>query len=188
MGLLSWFRKAPKPPADPLAIYDARIDALSRRAALLRQSAATLLAVRRDLDRQLAALDARTAKALAQKDAAAQAGDLESAAVLGADAHALTLDRDPAALRRERVAGDAEDLAAAVKQVQAEVESLNRERAGAEVALATGQAVVAAQPALADHFDERVALDGARDEVARAHALAEIYRDDARDRAARARD
>ena len=48
MGLFDWFKRKPKKPTDPLAAYDARIDALAQRAQLLRRSAATLLAVRRD--------------------------------------------------------------------------------------------------------------------------------------------
>ena len=77
------------------------------------------------------------------------------------------------------MARDATDLAEAVKAVEAESEELQRERDGAKVALAAGHAVLSARPALTDHFDESLKLEAARDEVEKAHALAEIYREDA---------
>ena len=179
MGIFDWFRRKPKAPADPIAAYDARIDALGERAALLRKSAATLLAVRRDLDRKLAELEAREKDALARVETAKKHDELDAASVLTEDARRLTKDREALASQRERVVRDAEDLAEACKRVEAESEELQRERDGAKVAIAAGQAVLSARSALTAHFDEELKLDHARDEVEKAHALAEIYREDA---------
>ncbi|MBS2030179.1 MAG: hypothetical protein JST54_19910 [Deltaproteobacteria bacterium] len=179
MGLFDWFRRKPKQPTDPLAAYDARIDALAQRAQLLRRSAATLLAVRRDLDRRGAELEAREETALKRSRDARAGGDEAAADVLAEDAKRSARDREPLQEQREKVARDAADLAEAVKAVEAESEELQRERDGAKVALAAGHAVLSARPALTDHFDESLKLEAARDEVEKAHALAEIYREDA---------
>jgi hypothetical protein len=179
MGLLDWLRRKPLPTVDPLAAYDARIDALGARGQLLRKSAATLLAVRRDLDRRSADLEGKQEQTAARAQAAKSEGDLDSASVLADDARKLGADLDALRAQREKVVRDAEDLAAAVKAVEAEGEELQRERDGARVALAAGQAVLSARPALTDHFDETLKLEQARDEVEKAHALAEIYREDA---------
>jgi len=179
MGLFDWFRKKPAKPVDPIAAYDARIDALAQRAQLLRRSAATLLAVRRDLDRRGAELEAREETAQKRAENARASGDEAAADVLTEDGKRAARDREPLAQQREKVARDATDLAEAVKSVEAESEELQRERDGAKVALAAGQAVLSAKPALTDHFDETLKLEAARDEVEKAHALAEIYREDA---------
>ena len=178
MGLLDLFRRQPK-PSDPLAAYDARLDALAQRAQLLRKSAATLLAVRRDLDRRLDAFTTKEHQAQARAEAARLAGDLQAAEVLARDALSSARDRDALAEQRERVATDAQDLTDAVGALNTEFEQLSRERDAARVALAAGQVVTAAQPALTERFDQVLKLDAARDEVERAHALAEIHRDDA---------
>ena len=178
MAFFDLFRRKRK-PTDPLAAYDARLDALAQRAQLLRKSAATLLAVRRDLDRRLDAFAAKERDAQARAEAARQAGDPQAAEVLANDALARERDRDALAIQRERVATDAQDLTDAVGALNAEFEQLSRERDAAQVALAAGQVVSAAQPALTERFDQVLKLDAARDEVERAHALAEIHRDDA---------
>lgn len=177
MGFRDWFRRKPAPPRDPLQAYDLRLDALGERAALLRKSAATLLAVRRDLDRKLQALQAQLTQAQAQAQRAGEDATLR--AVLGGDVERLRRDLEAATGQRARVDQDALALTAAVGTVEDEREQLAREREGASVQLAATGAVLAARPALEDRVDELIQLDAARDEVERAHALAEIYREDA---------
>lgn len=186
MGLFDFLRRK-KQPEDPLAAYEARIDALAERAQLLRKSAATLLAVRRDLDRKLAALEAAERELKARQDQALRAGDPEVVRVLKEDLQRLGRDRDPVLEQREKVARDAADLSEAVQHVEAESETLQRERDGARVALAAGQAVLGARPALVDDVGAQLRLEQARDEVEKAHALAEIYREDALRRRGRER-
>jgi chromosome segregation ATPase len=177
MGFRDWFSRKPAAPSDPLRAYDARLDALAERAALLRRSAATLLAVRRDLDRKLLALQQRTTHARAQAERARDEPDVR--AVLEADLERLGRDGEALTLQRARVDQDALALTGAVGTVEQERETLSREREGAQVQLAATGAVLAARPALEDRIDELIRLDAARDEVERAHALAEIYREDA---------
>ena len=123
MGFRDWFSRNKAPPRDPLQAYDARLDALAERAALLRKSAATLLAVRRDLDRKLLALQERTAQAQAQLERARD--DLEVRAVLDADLQRLGRDGEALTLQRARVDQDAVALTAAVGTVEQERETLS---------------------------------------------------------------
>ena len=178
MGFFDRFRRKPK-TLDPIAAYEARIDALAQRAQLVRKSAATLLALRNDLERRIEELEAKERDARARADGARLAGDAEAAQILEKDAGRLARDKEPLLENRARVATDAQDLADAATALNAEREALTRERDSAKLALAAGQAVLETRPALTERFNEVARLDAARDEVERAHALAEIHREDA---------
>ena len=77
-----------------------------------------------------------------------------------------------------QVEGDAAALAEAARGVAAQVEELERERRSARARLAAGTLVTAALGAQVEKVEQFLALDAARDEVERAHALAELYRED----------
>jgi hypothetical protein len=166
--------------ANPLAAYDAELEALERQAAEIRKAAATLLAVRGELTRganaaarQCADLETRLQLARQQSDSLAE--------------RRLTRDRDQAQMAvgvgRERLASADDDLAwllKAASELSKRIGELRLERQLAHARLVTGQAIEKALSEPAEKIERALALDAARDEVERAHALAEIYREEAR--------
>jgi SMC interacting uncharacterized protein involved in chromosome segregation len=188
MGWFDWFRgKKAKVALSPVEAFDLRIDTLGARAAALRKSAATLLTVRRDLDRKLDALGKHLEAARGQRDRALRERDGEAAAVLATDQARFERDHTYLLEQKAKVSTDAEALTEAVKAVEAEAEALRRERDGARVQLEAAHVVVQTRTAVDDRVDQLMQLDAARDEVERAHALAEIYREDALAKRARER-
>ena len=186
MGLLDWLRKKPAPAAaDPMLAFDRRIDALAARAGALRRSAATLLTVRRELDRKLEGLGRHTRTARDNEDQARTSGDAATAAVLLADQQRFSADEAHLREQREKVTTDAAALSEAVQGIERELETVRRERDSARVQLTARDTLASARQALEDRVDEMLQLDAARDEVERAHALAEIYQEDAKARGAR---
>jgi hypothetical protein len=172
-------KKQPAPRArGPLEAYDGVIEALERQGAQVRKSAATLLAMRGELQRERERCAARL------KDIA---GRLELA-VSRADASAeKTLQRDKAEAQRRaaeaeaaqaKAEADAKLLAHAAHSLAQKLSNLKEERTSAKVRLTAGLEVSAALKAEVEQFDRVVALDAARDEVERAHALAELYREE----------
>lgn len=171
-------QKGAKEPLDPVAAYNGFIESLDRQAAEVRKSAATLLALRGELARdgeryqkRIKDIDARLQVARDRGDARAErtlGKDREEAEELFAQSQkALASANDDAALLMEA----AEDLARRGRELKAERQSaLARFRVGAAVSGALARKV--------EEFDKLMALDAARDEVERAHALADIYRED----------
>jgi hypothetical protein len=173
-------RKKPSPPpeGDPLAAFDGMLASLDRQSAQLRRSAATLLTLRAGLARdrlryqeQLTELPRRLAVAAAQGDALAE----------------RTLSRDEDQVRARLVAteealahaeGNARLLLAAAEELADQRAALETERVSARVRLSTGVVVSEALRQRAAEFDRLMKLDAARDEVERAQALAELYRED----------
>jgi phage shock protein A len=176
-----WFRRrpAPAPAPDPLAAYDDLVSDLSGEAAELRRAAATLLTVRARLSRELEGI-ARVARTLRDRvDQARAGGDVRVAEVLAADAHRE--DRRESALREElvRTESDVAELEEAARRVAGQVDQLRSERELASARLTAGTALAAeALRSRADRVRRLVAVDAARDEVERAHALAEVWRED----------
>jgi len=172
------FRKKPPAPPDPLAAFDAFIEALERQAAQVRRSAATLLALRGELSRSADKAQARLGE-IARRLAEAQKRQ---------DARAeQVLERDRAEAQRSiaaseealaRAAADAGLLLAAAEDLGRQLSDLQSERASAHARLAAGQVVSAALRQRSAEIAQVLALDEARDEVERAHALAEIYREE----------
>jgi len=176
------FRKKPAParPLDPLAAYDGVIDSLERQGAEVRKSAATLLALRgeltRDRDRyakRLADLDSRVTEA-----AGSQAAKIEKV---------LRKDRDEAAALKlstetalEGARTDAELLMSAAEDLATKVAALKTERLSAKARFAAGHTMSVTLQAQVEEFDRVVKLDAARDEVEKAHALADLYREEAK--------
>ncbi len=179
--MFGFFRKKTTAPlADPLAAYDGVIDSLERQAAHVRKSAATLLALRgeltRDRDRyakRLVDLEARVAEAGEKGEAKAERvlrRDFEEAKTLQAQTQAA-LDGAKA---------DAELLMTAAEDLAAKVSALKTERLSAKARFAAGATVSETMRAQVEEFDRVVKLDAARDEVEKAHALADLYRDEAK--------
>ena len=179
--MFGWFKKKAmaKGPTDPLAAYDELIGSLDRQGQAVRKSAATLLALRKELSRdlerygeRLQGLPARLAKA--QGDPAAE--------------KTLTRDREEAerlldATKQALARADADSalLVETAEQLGRRRTELLTERQSARARLGAGVAVSDALKQQAERFDKIVALDAARDEVERAHALAEIYRTEGKD-------
>jgi ribosome-associated translation inhibitor RaiA len=181
--VFEFLRPKKKPAAapgasDPLAAFDAVLDSLERQATQVRRSAATLLAFRSGLQRE-------------RQRARDQAADLEARlALAGERDDALagrTLRRDEVEARRRLAATElaltdvdrnATLLLAAAEALGRRRAVLEEERITARARLSTGLVVSEALKAQAAEFDRVMALDAARDEVERAQALAELYRED----------
>ena len=174
-----WFRRRPPPAPDPIAAYDDLVSDLAGEAAELRRAAATLLTVRSRLGRELPGMEqvARTLRDRA--DRARGGGDLRTAEVLEGDSNRE--DRRAEGLRAElaRTETDVAQLEQAARRVAGQVDRLRSERDLAVARLAAGTALAAeAQRSRADRIRRLVAVDAARDEIERAHALAEVWRED----------
>jgi phage shock protein A len=177
-------KKQKKPEAvDPIAAYDALIEDLERQAAAVRQSAATLLSLRGELgrdvtryERKVADIEGRVAEAKRRLDTRAEAvlsRDLSEAAQLVDTSHkALASAGDDARL-----------LLGAAQELADRITALRAERSSARARLSVGLAVSGALKERSMKIDKVLALDAARDEVERAHALAEIYREDEKGKA-----
>ena len=171
-------KAGPAGPADPLAAYDGFIESLERQAAGVRKSAATLLALRGELARdqeryggRIRDLDGRVATAREKGDARAERTLLrdreEARELLEQSEKALASANEDSALLLEV----AEDLGRRVRE-------LKTERQSARARMRVGAAVTKALSQQAEEFERVMALDAARDEVERAHALADVYRED----------
>lgn len=175
-------KKKPAPPLDPLAAYDQLLEELERQGADVRRSAATLLALRGELTRAIE----RDRKRI--EDAQRRRGE----AVARADARAeRTMDRDVLELGKQvfaseealaRTQADAELLLELADELGRRASELRAERTSARARFAAGQLVATALQERTKEFKEALIVDAARDEVERAHALAEIYREE-KDRA-----
>ena len=97
------------------------------------------------------------------------------------DADARRENVRAAGIREElaRTQTDVAQLEEAARRVAGQVDHLRSERDLAEARLTAGTALAAeAQRSRADRVRRLVAVDAARDEVERAHALAEVWRED----------
>lgn len=175
-------KKKPSARTDPLAAYDGLLEDLERQGREVRRSAATLLALRGQLARgeeqqrsRLAQLRERIADAVAHGDVRSQ----------------ITLERDAAHIEQQlastteslaRASVDGELLLEAAGELSRQLQELQAERTTAQARLTSGLAVSQTLLQRTARVDKVLALDAARDEVERAHALAEIYREDTGDR------
>lgn len=171
------FKKKPAAPEDPLAAFDGAIASLERQGTEVRRSAATLLALRSELARDRERYERRIAE---KEDKLAQAA--------GEPRAAQTLQRDVLEARRllERTReafaeadANATLLKEAAEELQRQLAALKEERQGATARLKAGVLVTSALKARAQNFERLMKLDRARDEVEKAKALADLYREDA---------
>ena len=177
--LLEWWRRRrARREVDPLVIYDRLIESLEAEAASVRRGAATLLALQGELRRGAERARAQAEQLLARAQEAERHGDPEAASLLRADARLMRGAPDAAALLR--VEEDAAVLVARATQQQERLGALRAERESAALRLEAGAAVREALQREAQRFEQLVALQEARDEVERAHALAELYREEGR--------
>lgn len=178
-SVFGFFKKKPTPPkaTDPLAVFDAVIASLERQGAEVRKSAATLLALRAELSRDQGKYEQRITTT---------EGKLERAE--GDPKVEKTLRRDlleaKQLLERTREAHaqaetNAKLLMEAAEDLSKQLAELAEERQSARARLSAGVMVSDALKAQVANFDRVMKLDKARDEVEKAHALAELYREDA---------
>jgi hypothetical protein len=181
-GLFKKRTKEPSRPADPLAALDQLLENLERQAAEVRKSAATLLALKGDLSR---AVDRYTRRLedLASRRATAEArGDARAVAVLKRDREQAEALRASTRDSLERADSDAKLLLEAAAELADRVVELRRERESAAARLTVGGIVTDALRERVARFEQALVVDAARDEVERAHALADIYREELREK------
>jgi phage shock protein A len=193
-----WFRRREPPAPDPIAAYDDLVSDLESEAAELRRAAATLLTARARLGRELEQAQKAAQQLRTRAAQAAVAGgswssrprsanevrverraDAAAAEVLLRDAERL--DRQAEGLREAlaQTDVDVDQLKEAAVRVTSQVEQLRNERELARARFTAGTALAAeAMRSRADRVRRLVAVDAARDEVERAHALAEVWRDE----------
>jgi phage shock protein A len=194
-----WFRRREPPAPDPIAAYDDLVSDLESEAAELRRAAATLLTARARLGRELGQaeqaarqLRTRAAQSAAAKgrstsptrpaDEARVSGQADAAAAEVLVRDAQRLERQSEGLREAlaQTEGDVEQLKEAATRVTSQVEQLRNERELARARFTAGTALTAeAMRSRSDRVRRLVAVDAARDEVERAHALAEVWREEA---------
>ncbi|WP_375744112.1 hypothetical protein NR800_03965 [Corallococcus interemptor] len=177
-------KKAPAAPVDPLATFDRLIEDLERQAAEVRKAAATLLALKGELSRAAARYTARLGDIAGRRQTAHDRGDAKGVGVLERDRVQTErlLESTRESLRRaER---DSELLLGAAGELGERVADLRIERESASARMAAGGVVTEALREQVERFDRVMALEAARDEVEKAHALADIYREEQQPHAA----
>lgn len=177
-----WLRKkTPKKPArgvDPLAAFDQLIEDLERQGAEVRKSAATLLALKGELSRSQERYARRLEELARRKAVADTQGDAKISQTLERDrvqAESLLNTTRESLLRAEQ---DSQLLLEAAADLGNRVAELRTERESASARLAVGGLVSSALRERVERFEKVLAVDAARDEIERAHALAEIYREE----------
>jgi phage shock protein A len=179
--VFGFLKRKKKPPerTDPLAVYDGFIESLERQGAEVRKSAATLLALRGDLGRDVQKYLARATDLTARIALAEEKGDSRATKTLRRDLEEAENLREQSEKALIDANDDAQLLLEAAGDTARRVAELKSERQSARARLATGQVVSTALRQQVEQFDRVLALDAARDEVERARALADVYRDDA---------
>lgn len=180
MGFLFGRKKKPveKPKPDPLAAFDEMIAALERQAGEVRKSAATLLAVRGELNRDVAKYQVRLDDLASRSVEAARNGDAKAERTFKRDTEeaARQLEKTKEALASAEA--NAQLLVEKAEEIGRQVVELKDERQSAKVRFSAGVAVSETLRAQIAEFDRQMKLDAARDEIEKAHALAELYRED----------
>jgi hypothetical protein len=181
-SLFGLFRRKPKakaPPKDPIAAFDALLEQLDRQGSEVRKSAAALLASRGELQRSQERY-ARQQEEIHQRiRQAVERGDGGAEKVLRRD-----LDQVQARARQTdealaKVATDAELVLELARSLGEQSTTLREERNSARARLDAETILTGALTERAARIEQVLALDAARDDLERAHALAEIAREDA---------
>lgn len=174
-----FFRR--KPPArdpDPLAAYDQLLEDLERQAAEVRRSAATLLALKAELARGLEGYRQQREELDRRGQVAEQRRDARAETTLLRDAQHLRAQIAASEEALARAEADAALLIETAEGLAREISQLRAERTQARAQIAAGARVTDALRERSDRVLKKLALEAARDEVERAHALAQIYRED----------
>lgn len=177
-----WKKKAPPKPEDPLAVFDGVIRSLEQHAGEVRRSAATLLALKGELGRDEAKYRKRLAELEERIADARRAGDGKAQAILERDQRDAAKRLEETKVALAAAAGDAELLKQTAEELGRQVADLKDERLSAKARMSAGVLVTDALKAQAAQLERVLKLDAARDEVEKAHALADIYREDAKRR------
>jgi phage shock protein A len=171
--------KVPVAPADPLEAFDAVVQSMERQGEELRRSAATLLALKAQFARDEVKYRAQQKELEARIEEAGQLGDAKAESVLRRDQLETTRRLDETLDARAQADEDAALLSDAARAHADRLAELKDERQRARARLSAGLVVSEALQAQVEEVDRVLKLDRARDEIERAHALADIYREDA---------
>jgi hypothetical protein len=172
-------KKQPPKPEDPLAVFDGVIASLEQQAAQVRRSAATLLALKGELTREQARSEKRLAELSSRLEQAQAADDGKAVATLQRDRHDAERRREETDRALATAVADAALLLETAEGLGRQLQDLRDERLSAKTRMSTGGLVTDALRAHAAQLERVLKLDAARDEVEKAHALADIYREDA---------
>lgn len=181
--LFDWLRrkktpKKPQRPTDPLAAFDQLIEDLERQAAEVRKSAATLLALKGDLTRSQERYVKRLEDISQRRAVADEQGDTKIAQALERDRAQTESLLNTTRESLNRAEQDGKLLLEAAAELGNRVAELRTERESASARLAVGGLVSTALREQVERFEKVLAVDAARDEIERAHALADIYREE----------
>lgn len=171
-------KTAVRPPVDPLAAFDALLEELEDQARDVRKSAATLLTARAELRRSVERYERMLKELTARQRLAKSRHDARAFGVLERDRAVAERQRDASHAALAQIEVDAELLTATAERLRGQTEDLRLERTSASARLVSGRAVYDSLREQADRFKHAVQLDAARDEIEKAHALADIYRDE----------
>jgi phage shock protein A len=170
-------KAAPAKPTDPLGVFDAVIASLERQGAEVRKSAATLLALRSELTRDQEKYETRLNNTRQRLDRAS--GDAKAAKTLARDVEEAQQLLNTTKEAHAQAEANAKLLMEAAEDLSRQLAELREERQSARARLSAGVMVSEALKTQVANFDRVLKLDQARDEVEKAHALAELYREDA---------
>lgn len=170
-------KATPAKPADPLAVFDAVIASLERQGAEVRKSAATLLALRSELNRDEEKYEKRLTSTKQRLDKAE--GDAKAQKTLARDLSEAQQLLETTKEAHAQAEANAKLLMEAAEDLSRQLAELKEERQSARARLSAGVMVSEALRTQVANFDRVLKLDAARDEVEKAHALAELYREDA---------
>jgi hypothetical protein len=112
--------------------------------------------------------------------AAGRNGDAKIEKVLRRDVEQAQAMKVQTEAALEGAKGDADLLLHAAEDLAAKVAALKTERLGAKARFSAGLTMSQTMRAQVEEFDRVVKLDAARDEVEKAHALADLYREEAK--------
>lgn len=180
--MFGFFKKRAQRPSqrDPIAAFDDVVESMERQGQELRKSAATLLTLKTQFLRDEARYQAQLEELERRLDEAARLGDAKAETVLRNDRRATQLRLEETLQARARADDDASLLTAAVQEHLTRLEALKAERQSAQARLSAGLVVSESLKAQVEEVDRVLKLDRARDEIERAHALADVYREDAK--------
>jgi hypothetical protein len=184
VGLFDFFKRKPSAPVmDPLKAYDGMIESLDRQAAQVRRSAATLLALKGELARDHERYGKRMHEAEGRVKQAGERGDARAERALKRDHDEAKELFEQTQKALDSANDDAQVLLETAEDLARRSRELKAERMSAQARFSTGQVVAAALKQQAEEFNRVMAIDAARDEVERARALADIYREEAEKKA-----
>lgn len=178
------FSKKQKPARndDPIAVFDELIASVSRQGAVVRESAATLSTIRSQLKRDCEKYQSRIKDCQQRLIDAQKLKDDLVVDRLKSDAEEATRMAAESTESLARVEGDARQLMETAQLLAKQLAELKAERVSARTRMTAGSVTQKALKERSEEFDRVLKLDKARDDIERAHALAELYREDSKGR------